>query len=168
MASNVQSSLFSSIVAAAHESLEASPAAFDGPVSGWVGVFFVIDPPLLFWGFYKVMKIFASQATLDKVKFVTSKGKSCTAGATGRMHPDLAANFEADQLEEDYGGTLTSKWDAEAYFAEEDRLAVVAVTVVVSVAVLVLVLLAWVMGHGRPLQRNVNRRKSIRSFISEI
>ena len=86
-----------------------------------MGVFFVIDPPALFWVFYKVMKVFASQATLDKVKFVTSKGKACTAGATGRMHPELAKNFDADQLEEDYGGTLTSNWDAKAYFEEEDR-----------------------------------------------
>ena len=85
------------------------------------GVFFVVDPPGLFWIFYRVMKVFASAETLSKFKFVTSKGKACTAGATGRMHPEFAANFEADQLEEDYGGTLTSNWDAEAYFAEEER-----------------------------------------------
>jgi hypothetical protein len=36
------------------------------------------------------------------------------------MHPHFAECFDSDQLEQDFGGTLPSKFDADAYFKAEE------------------------------------------------
>ena len=58
----------------------------------------------------------AGQATKAKIHFVKRSGK---AGKHGRMHPVMAEYFDDDQLEEEYGGTLTGQTDMEVFFPLE-------------------------------------------------
>ncbi len=67
-----------------------------------------VDAPGLFMLAFKVLKPFLSKETLAKVHFVKRTG---TFGPRKTMDEAFAKVFDEDQLEDEYGGTLTrSVW----------------------------------------------------------
>eukprot|EP00039_Didymoeca_costata_P002514 m.60699 g.60699 ORF g.60699 m.60699 type:complete len:627 (+) comp11345_c0_seq1:2-1882(+) len=73
-----------------------------------LGAAIVVDPSTLFWMFWHVIKVFLPAETKQKVHFIFRK--------EGEMHPVFQKYFEPEQLEEEYGGKLTGKWDGAAYW----------------------------------------------------
>eukprot|EP00039_Didymoeca_costata_P015254 m.255922 g.255922 ORF g.255922 m.255922 type:complete len:421 (+) comp16185_c0_seq12:280-1542(+) len=68
-----------------------------------LGDIFIVDAPMAFSGLWKVARVFIPTAMKNRFHFISNK--------KGVIHPELAAVFEPSQLEEEYGGTLSSKWD---------------------------------------------------------
>eukprot|EP00730_Choanoeca_flexa_P016292 TRINITY_DN7666_c0_g1_i2.p1 TRINITY_DN7666_c0_g1~~TRINITY_DN7666_c0_g1_i2.p1 ORF type:complete len:333 (+),score=65.95 TRINITY_DN7666_c0_g1_i2:129-1127(+) len=83
-----------------------------------LGAAFMVDAPMLFTTTYNILRPFIPAATKAKVNFVKRRGN---AGRHGKMHPKIAEHFDDDDLEEEYGGTLTSEYDHEEYMAKEQQ-----------------------------------------------
>lgn len=81
-----------------------------------LGNAFMVDAPFLFNALWSMVKPFLPQATRDKIHFVSRRGKH---GARGTMDAALAAVFDDEQLEEEYGGLLPSTYDHSVYWSEE-------------------------------------------------
>lgn len=84
-----------------------------------LGACFFVDAPLLMRGTWSIIKPLLPAATKAKVNFVKRSGK---AGTNRKMDPAFAKVFEDHQLEEDFGGTLTSVWDFEKYWSKETEI----------------------------------------------
>eukprot|EP00035_Acanthoeca_spectabilis_P024909 m.455985 g.455985 ORF g.455985 m.455985 type:complete len:532 (+) comp20970_c0_seq1:106-1701(+) len=72
-----------------------------------LGVAFLVDAPVLFQGLWRVVKPFLPAETKKKIFFVSRTG---TFGKNGKMAEKFAEYFDDDQLEDDFGGTLPSRW----------------------------------------------------------
>eukprot|EP00050_Salpingoeca_kvevrii_P004619 m.256432 g.256432 ORF g.256432 m.256432 type:complete len:297 (-) comp11017_c1_seq14:2116-3006(-) len=84
-----------------------------------LGNAFLVDAPRLFYAAWAVLKPFMSAATIEKVHFVNRSGN---AGKNGKMDKHFAQCFDDEQLEEEYGGMLSSEYNHEKYWAREKEI----------------------------------------------
>ena len=74
----------------------------------------IVDVPLMFWGFYKVVSPFIDPVTKAKIHFIT--------GSAAAQSAALAETFDLATWEASLGGELPFMWDAEAYFGADPQM----------------------------------------------
>ncbi|CAM9323888.1 unnamed protein product [Pylaiella littoralis] len=76
-----------------------------------LGQAYFVSPPFIFKGFFKVIYPFIDKDTKERFCFVSGKADSAAAQAV------LLKNFDADELEEAFGGKFTTEFDSAVYLA---------------------------------------------------
>ena len=81
-----------------------------------LGAAIFVDPPVLFYMTFRLVKPFLPAETQAKINF-------CKRDRHGRINKTFAKYFDPETLEEEYGGKLTSNYNHDMWVENETRIA---------------------------------------------